>query len=101
TCVLLATAPLSRHCFFQAEDGIRDFHVTGVQTCALPISLVHRLDLRISIRTAFNISFERFAQRLQLRDMLLSTGKFMRDVILYGLEFKTLFKHPDIDKASC
>src|SRR5215208_3109380 len=25
--------------FFQAEDGIRDGHVTGVQTCALPISL--------------------------------------------------------------
>src|SRR5690606_41120823 len=24
--------------FFQAEDDIRDFHVTGVQTCALPIS---------------------------------------------------------------
>src|SRR5690606_39511455 len=23
--------------FFQAEDGIRVFHVTGVQTCALPI----------------------------------------------------------------
>src|SRR5690606_34279110 len=30
--------------FFQAEDGIRDFHVTGVQTCALPIfkELNHR-----------------------------------------------------------
>src|SRR5207302_3275319 len=26
--------------FFQAEDGIRDFHVTGVQTCALPILAV-------------------------------------------------------------
>src|SRR5690606_40086753 len=26
--------------FFQAEDGIRDFDVTGVQTCALPIWLV-------------------------------------------------------------
>src|SRR5438132_12618623 len=25
--------------FFQAEDGIRDHCVTGVQTCALPISL--------------------------------------------------------------
>ena len=25
--------------FFQAEDGIRDRDVTGVQTCALPISL--------------------------------------------------------------
>src|SRR5690606_39803022 len=30
---------LSNVCFFfQPEDGIRDFHVTGVQTCALPIS---------------------------------------------------------------
>src|ERR1039457_7423127 len=31
-----------KHChmffFFQAEDGIRDYKVTGVQTCALPIS---------------------------------------------------------------
>src|SRR5256885_10198378 len=25
--------------FFQAEDGIRDYKVTGVQTCALPISV--------------------------------------------------------------
>src|SRR2546427_6533783 len=25
--------------FFQAEDGIRDLTVTGVQTCALPISV--------------------------------------------------------------
>src|SRR5690606_40838079 len=28
--------------FFQAEDGIRCFHVTGVQTCALPISRTAR-----------------------------------------------------------
>src|SRR5256884_5366944 len=27
--------------FFQAEDGIRDVAVTGVQTCALPISFAH------------------------------------------------------------
>src|SRR5438093_9144177 len=26
--------------FFQAEDGIRDWSVTGVQTCALPISFI-------------------------------------------------------------
>src|SRR5256885_8562766 len=26
--------------FFQAEDGIRDYKVTGVQTCALPISVM-------------------------------------------------------------
>src|SRR3712207_7165812 len=33
--------------FFQAEDGIRDIGVTGVQTCALPISLlvdIHQTD---------------------------------------------------------
>src|SRR5690606_40935678 len=33
--------------FFQAEDGIRDFHVTGVQTCALPI---YPLEVRIRVR---------------------------------------------------
>src|SRR5690606_39533172 len=34
--------------FFQAEDGIRDFHVTGVQTCALPISTIHFMAYRRS-----------------------------------------------------
>src|SRR5437868_14486166 len=37
-------------CFiFQAEDGIRDRNVTGVQTCALPIS---RCNARKSVSTA-------------------------------------------------
>src|SRR3989475_2124401 len=31
--------------FFQAEDGIRDLTVTGVQTCALPISTTCRSGL--------------------------------------------------------
>src|SRR5688500_19961584 len=31
--------------FFQAEDGIRDYKVTGVQTCALPISQAPRFIL--------------------------------------------------------
>src|SRR5690625_7500670 len=34
--------------FFQAEDGIRDGHVTGVQTCALPISF--RMDDDATLR---------------------------------------------------
>src|SRR5205807_7807143 len=44
--------------FFQAEDGIRDYKVTGVQTCALPIStcgsgsIIQRSD-GIVRRTAF------------------------------------------------
>src|SRR5690606_39778889 len=43
--------------FFQAEDGIRAFHVTGVQTCALPILRgaprgvrVSTADLRAEVR---------------------------------------------------
>src|SRR5690606_41108524 len=35
--------------FFQAEDGIRDFHVTGVQTCALPISAQTGLDAVVQV----------------------------------------------------
>src|SRR2546430_17604283 len=31
--------------FFQAEDGIRDLTVTGVQTCALPISLTRNVPI--------------------------------------------------------
>src|SRR2546429_9884109 len=33
--------------FFQAEDGIRDVAVTGVQTCALPIALAEFCDRRL------------------------------------------------------
>src|SRR5229473_3272665 len=33
--------------FFQAEDGIRDKLVTGVQTCALPISWRHLIKTRL------------------------------------------------------
>ena len=36
--------------FFQAEDGIRDYKVTGVQTCALPIWSVHHIALTITAR---------------------------------------------------
>src|SRR5256886_7232572 len=41
----LRSISLSGCCFFfQAEDGIRDLTVTGVQTCALPIYLVVHAD---------------------------------------------------------
>src|SRR5690606_40613337 len=38
--------------FFQAEDGIRDFHVTGVQTCALPICRRHDRTLQARLDEA-------------------------------------------------
>src|SRR3712207_7047298 len=34
--------------FFQAEDGIRDIGVTGVQTCALPILLVDNYNTKFA-----------------------------------------------------
>src|SRR2546426_2533183 len=35
--------------FFQAEDGIRDYKVTGVQTCALPISEIQAALARMNV----------------------------------------------------
>src|SRR3712207_9188601 len=40
--------------FFQAEDGIRDIGVTGVQTCALPISIEHGSGRPIEVTLAAN-----------------------------------------------
>src|SRR5690606_40136812 len=44
--------------FFQAEDGIRDFHVTGVQTCALPIFIDIASELDIVQKSGAWYSFE-------------------------------------------
>src|SRR2546429_4118104 len=41
--------------FFQAEDGIRDVAVTGVQTCALPISLLLLTGGALFSRTLWNL----------------------------------------------
>src|SRR5256885_8711470 len=59
--------------FFQAEDGIRDYKVTGVQTCALPISrttgigsLPHT-DVRAAMREAFRVDVP-YLPELPMRD---------------------------------
>src|SRR5215211_8625945 len=43
--LLKSNSPFCFIFFFQAEDGIRDHCVTGVQTCALPISLVESVQI--------------------------------------------------------
>src|SRR2546430_13297094 len=51
--------------FFQAEDGIRDLTVTGVQTCALPICLdgvAHRR-VRVGVRQDVLADRARFLDR--------------------------------------
>src|SRR5262249_58888312 len=54
--------------FFQAEDGIRDWSVTGVQTCALPISrdAARAADGGLGIRLG--------ARRLRARELRLAGG---------------------------
>src|SRR3712207_185694 len=47
-CVMTRIHSILGFFFFQAEDGIRDIGVTGVQTCALPISFI-RARARLSV----------------------------------------------------
>src|SRR5262249_58431543 len=56
--------------FFQAEDGIRDWSVTGVQTCALPIYFV-TVDLKVE-----DCRRKKVHRRFDLRDVdvLAATG---------------------------
>src|SRR5215475_15325602 len=67
--------------FFQAEDGIRDFHVTGVQTCALPIyGLDDRPEVadRDALGTIIEAVDDRVAERLGLRSEERRVGKECR-----------------------
>src|SRR5260370_31518354 len=59
--------------FFQAEDGIRDSSVTGVQTCALPISGGRSLD--------------RINKQLRLYALDFPEGKgFFHEELVYSIE---------------
>src|SRR5439155_15327380 len=58
--------------FFQAEDGIRDGHVTGVQTCALPIyNDIKRINFHYnkakSIKAAAQMIMEKYGGRSEER----------------------------------
>src|SRR5205807_7296227 len=61
--------------FFQAEDGIRDYKVTGVQTCALPIfritvrQEIHRRSFCLELHVA-SIGMLRY-----VRDLALQIGR--------------------------
>src|SRR5205085_6026266 len=89
--------------FFQAEDGIRDLTVTGVQTCALPISLSISLPLSSARsvlvfestpagRTAAIAAATLSASRPPARMTGTSTASAMRRLMLQSCE---------IGRASC
>src|SRR5436189_4790276 len=66
--------------FFQAEDGIRDTSVTGVQTCALPIYLATRVtDYLAGMTDRFCIRvFEEIAVPREFRSEERRVGKECR-----------------------
>src|SRR5438445_13025796 len=52
--------------FFQAEDGIRDIGVTGVQTCALPILIIRRRSSETSVSRDQVLSYAQYLARARL-----------------------------------
>src|SRR3989449_8472074 len=57
--MLVRYTPCSFFFFFQAEDGIRDVAVTGVQTCALPISPPGPTALILPVSASATVSQEK------------------------------------------
>src|SRR5437762_7423587 len=95
-------ADLYRQLFFQAEDGIRDTSVTGVQTCALPISTQ-------PFRLLFESTQRNGALRRRACGLKASFGVFRRTRIYLGHYLFLLFVSgvslatatPQIGRASC
>src|SRR5207248_3502248 len=78
--------------FFQAEDGIRDRTVTGVQTCALPILLFHELGEHLVL--LLQLGFQKGDPLLAGLDLFVGSGRRPegRDAVLKELQ---------IGRASC
>src|SRR5256885_8671252 len=80
--------------FFQAEDGIRDYKVTGVQTCALPIS---------SLSTLARTRNSPPSARAMVRDRLLM-GRSRKRAVASEMESaakSSASAAPKIGRASC
>src|SRR5256886_9516300 len=86
--------------FFQAEDGIRDLTVTGVQTCALPISRVLKPGARFVILEFATPRFSplRAIYLFYFRRILPAIGRLVskhRDAYTYLPESVLAFPEPE------
>src|SRR2546430_9272497 len=70
--------------FFQAEDGIRDLTVTGVQTCALPISRLAPRERAAVRRLLEQVSTEVTLSRRAETYLRYYTGAFAGVVVVLG-----------------
>src|SRR2546422_4653921 len=87
--------------FFKAEDGIRDVAVTGVQTCALPISTVSTVfpikayynvteQAYINFAKLFTTESDRYGRLRQLEiDLILTDGSIRSEERRVGKECRS------------
>src|SRR5438876_2449095 len=75
--------------FFQAEDGIRDGRVTGVQTCALPISALRKV-ARVRLTNGMEVTsyIPGEGHNLQEHSVVLVRGGRVKD--LPGVRYKVI-----------
>src|SRR5690606_40652702 len=83
--------------FFQAEDGIRDFHVTGVQTCALPILMPNHPKSHI-VMICTGTGSAPMRAMTEWRRRLRKTGKFESGKLMLFFGART---QEEIGRASC
>src|SRR2546430_10348706 len=80
--------------FFQAEDGIRDLTVTGVQTCALPIWRGQALEAHARYR-------QRDSHGVRRHQVRVRSGEARRPSHGDGLESRAAQDEVQIGRASC
>src|SRR5699024_11586353 len=68
--------------FFQAEDGIRDRNVTGVQTCALPISVYARTLIRMEENRSHRIPLVSHFSKNAIEERIRAIMKIRRTTVL-------------------
>src|SRR5689334_23571183 len=100
-CFVIQTAMSARRdvasfFFFQAEDGIRDGTVTGVQTCALPISLLGQRAAR-SLLFSGELITAGEALAIGAVDAISARDETLRDALAKCRELCT----KEIGRASC
>src|SRR5439155_8141881 len=80
--------------FFQAEDGIRDGHVTGVQTCALPIcdhlALAHEAQGEVIAYSGDTEWTETLVDAARAADLFIAEALFVDKRVKFHLDVATL-----------
>src|SRR5438874_5011801 len=93
----LFCSDVTRHLFFffQAEDGIRALYVTGVQTCALPISVWRRRAVRAAAQRGADLGLparvagDRGLHLVEPRHALPAVAKRQRREIVTGVDARS------------